>query len=162
MKLVAHGIATDLPPGWEGRITRRTEPAGTGERPAARGTVGERTRPVVHLANFALPEDRGDYGSGAVDVMVDRHVLVVLFEFGPESVGQPLFAPQGLPRRLTPAAFDPRALQRTLEGQSGHQTFFTEADRAFCLYVVLGSHQAASSLVPQANAVLAATTIGPP
>ena len=161
MKLVAHDIETDLPPGWEGRITRRTEPSPAADGVAARGAPGERTHPVVHLANFALPEDRGDYGSGAVDVMTGRDILIVLFEFGPEAVGQPLFARRGLPRTLTPARFSPNALQRTRPGQAGRQIFFTEQARAFSLYVVLGSHAAAPTLTPKANAVLRATTIGP-
>jgi len=171
MKLAAHDIEADLPPGWEGRITRRTEPPGaeslrteppgTAGRATPRGTPGERTHPVVHLANFALPEHRGDYGSGAVDVMTKQDILIVLFEFGPEAVGQPLFARRGLPRHLAAARFSPNALQRTRPGQAGRQIFFTEQGRAFSLYVVLGSHQAAPALTPKANAVLRATTIGP-
>jgi hypothetical protein len=161
MKLSAHDIETDLPPGWEGRITRRTEPVGAARGTTARGTPGERTHPVAHLANFPLPENRGDYGSGAVDVMTARDILIVLFEFGPEAVGQPLFARRGLPRNLAPARFSPNALQRTRPGQAGRQIFFTEQDRAFSLYVVLGSHGAAPTLTPKANAVLRATTIGP-
>jgi hypothetical protein len=161
MKLAAHDIETDLPAGWEGRITRRSEPPGVAGAVAARGAPGERTHPVVHLANFALPEHRGDYGSGAVDVMTGQDILIVLFEFGPEAVGQPLFARHGLPRALTPARFSPNALQRTRPGQVGRQIFFTEQGRAFSLYVVLGSREAAPVLTPKANRVLRATTIGP-
>jgi hypothetical protein len=116
---------------------------------------------VVHLANFPLPENRGDYGSGAVDVMTGSDILIVLFEFGPEAVGQPLFARRGLPRNLDAARFSPNALQRTRPGQAGRQIFFTEQDRAFSLYVVLGNQRAAPILTPRANAVLRATTIGP-
>ena len=68
MRLSAHGITTELPAGWEGRITRRRRPAATSPTgasstgPAARaGAIGspdEIPEPVVHLANFALPEDR--------------------------------------------------------------------------------------------------------
>ena len=95
----------------------------------------------MHLANFALPEQRGDFGSGAVDVMRSGDVLVVLFEYGPESIGQALFRRRGVPRNLRPDMFSGSALQRTVPGQAGTQIFFTEADRAFCLYVVLGKHQ---------------------
>jgi hypothetical protein len=161
MKLAAHDIETDLPPGWEGRITRRTEPPSAAGAVSARGAPGERTHPVVHLATFALPEHRGDYGSGAVDVMTEADILIVLFEFGAEAVGQPLFARRGLPRNLAPARFRPESLQRTRPGQAGRQIFFTEQERAFSLYVVLGSHRAATTLTPRANAVLRATTIGP-
>ena len=38
---------------------------------------------------------------------------------------------------------------------------FTEADRAFCVYVVLGSHDNGRALVPLANEVLANIAIEP-
>jgi hypothetical protein len=148
MKIGAHGIAADLPAGWEARITRR-DPA----REAAGGAAGT-PHPVAHLASFALPEDRGDYGSGAVDRMRPTDALVVLVEHDPSSVGTALFRPVGLPRDLRPTDFDPMALQRTIPGQAGVQRFFTEAGRAFCLYVVLGSHRTAAAVVPSVNAVL--------
>ncbi len=46
-----------------------------------------------------------------------------------------------------------------IPGQSGFQRFFTEGNRAFCLFVVLGSHDNAPALVPLGNQVLSATTI---
>jgi len=160
MQLTGQGISSALPPGWEGRITRRVDP--TLDRQAAGngfGTIGERTYPVAHLANFALPEQRADFGSGAVDIMGPDHLFICLFEYGPESVGQPLFAPQGMPRRMRPGQFSPSALQHVIVGQSGFQRFFTESNRAFCLFVVLGAHDNAATLVPLGNQVLAATTI---
>jgi hypothetical protein len=158
MKLQAHGIETDLPPGWEGRIGVRTTPS---EATRSLGTVGEIPNPIVHLANFALPEDRGDFGSGAVDLMGESNVLVVLFEYGPECVGTALFERQGLPKDLTPNMFSASALQRTLPGQAGCQIFFTENDRAFCCYTVLGRQANATRVLPQANATLSATRILP-
>ena len=164
MKLQAHGIETDLPAGWEGRIALRTPP-GTQTRstadtaPGPFGAVDEKPNPVVHLANFPLPEDRGDFGSGAVDLMTEQNVLVVLFEFGPESVGTALFKRRGLPTNLTPNMFSASALQRTLPGQAGCQVFFTVENRAFCCYTVLGKQSAANKVLPQANATLAATRI---
>jgi hypothetical protein len=168
--LSAFGITTELQPGWEGRITRRNDPtpesvapssAGPG-RAGARGWPGEHAHPVVHLANFALPATRGDFGSGAVEMMGPANLLVVLVEYGPESLGTALFAAEGIPSRLQPSDFDPRGLQRILPGQAGAQRFFTVAGRAFCVYVVLGGRVNAARLVGQANRALAATTIGPP
>jgi len=156
MKLQAHGIETELPAGWEGRIALRTQPT------AATRSIGdpaERTNPIVHLANFALPEQRGDFGSGAVDLMSEPHVLVVLFEYGPECANTALFSRQGMPKKLTPTMFSGAALQRTLPGQAGCQIFFTEGNRAFCLYTVLGGQSAATRVLPQANATLAGTRI---
>lgn len=160
MKLKAHGIESDLHPGWEGRISVRPAPVAT-DASRRLGAPGEQTHPVVHLANFALPEARGDFGSGAVDLMGSGHVLVVLFEYGAESVGQALFRRTGLPSDLRPDMFSGSALQKTLPGQAGVQVFFTDAGRPFCLYVVLGRHSEAVRLVPLANRTLSATRISP-
>lgn len=163
MKLMAHGLEADLLPGWEGRISVRRVPVGAsaGVRSNRAGDLAAQTHPVMHLANFPLPEQRGDFGSGAVDLMGGGHALVVLFEYGSESVGQALFRRHGLPDRLRPDMFSGSALQRTIPGQAGTQVFFTDADRAFCLYVVLGRHREASSLVPLVNRTLSATKILP-
>jgi hypothetical protein len=158
MKLQAHGIETDLPPGWEGRISVRTRPAATNRMI---GHPEEVPNPIVHLANFPLPEQRGDFGSGAVDIMGADHVLVVLFEYGPECANTALFSRKGMPRTLTPSMFSPAALQRTLPGQAGCQLFFTEGQRAFCLYSVVGRQASAPRVLPQANATLNATRILP-
>ena len=158
MKLQSHGIETDLPAGWEGRIGVRTQPTAATR---AIGEVDERPHPVVHLANFALPEQRGDFGSGAVDLMGADDVLVVLFEYGPECTNTELFKRRGVPTKLTPAMFSGSALQRTLTGQAGCQIFFTEAGRAFCSYTVLGRQSSALRVLPQANATLAGTRISP-
>ena len=160
MRLQAHGIETDLPPGWEGRIGLRTQPTAASSSRAL-GDPGETTNPIVHLANFALPEQRGDFGSGAVDLMGAEDVLVVLFEYGPECANTALFKRQGIPQDLKPAMFSSSALQRTLPGQAGCQIFFTENDRAFCSYTVLGRQSSALRVLPQANATLAGTRIAP-
>jgi hypothetical protein len=177
MDLSGYGINTTLPAGWEGRIMKRAEPgAGEGGGPspkfatptsgdqaflAAGRASSERTYPVVHLANFAIPDDRGDFGSGAVELMSTDNLFITLFEFGPESVGQPMFATQGMPRNLTAADFKPNMLQRTIEGQSGFQEFFTENGRAFCLFIAIGSHSNRLALANKANAALATIVIDP-
>ena len=78
----------------------------------------------------------------------------MLFEYGEDSVGTPLFATQGAPRELLPGDFDRHRLQQAIPGQSGLQYFFTEKDRAFCLYVVIGSHIDRADLVREVNSVL--------
>ena len=158
--LRAHGIAATLPAGWDGRISVRQD--GNPEQlVAASGTrvFASRSRPVVHLANFGLPADRGDFGSGAVELMGDGDVFVVLFEHEPEARVAALFRTTGFPRALTARDFDPTTLRRGIAGQSGHQAFFHEQGRAFCLYVVLGSHARRARLVPEVNRVLATVTL---
>jgi len=156
MKLDAPGIALDLPPGWEASVHKRDEtPAGEVRRMSLSETAPDATtHPVLHAGSFPLPPDRGDYGSGAVDVMSERDVLVTLVEFHPDAATTPLFATAGPPRALTSDDFGAQSLQRVLAGQSGCQRFFSAGGRAFCLYVVLGSHARRHLLVPVVNQVL--------
>lgn len=154
MRVAAHGIRADLPDGWEGAIRR--EPR-VGELRAQSGaaTAGERTFPVAHLASFALPAERGDFGSGAVEVMRTGDAFVALVGYGPEEAGTALFQRRGLPERLDPRAFSPRSLQRTVPGQTGLQRFLTAGGRAFCLYVVTGAGDGLRTRVRRVEEVLA-------
>jgi hypothetical protein len=175
MSLSAHGLTVDLPRGFEGRIYLREEPEADYDSPDSHvemaafsprrlvhpGRVGwapERPRPVLHLANFALPKGRGDFGTGAVEIMGHQHVFVSLLEYGPAEVGSALFASAGLPLPR-PTEFSPNALQRTLAGQAGWQRFFTVGGRPFCAYVVLGSARNATDLCVQARSALSAVQI---
>lgn len=141
--LRAAGVSVDLPAGWDGGIA---EPAILED--------GAVRRSVTHLANFPLPEQRGDYGGGAVTLMGWTDILIVLLEFDPVSTAQPLFSMRGMPRTLRPGDFGRDTLQRRIEGQGGCQLFFQESGRAFCLYVVLGSYVDRDDLVPTVNEVL--------
>jgi hypothetical protein len=147
-RLAAYGVAVDVPTGWECRILRRA-------------TIGvEQAHTVVHMANFPLPEQRGDFGGGVTQTMRAPDVFVALFEYGPESRGTRMFAARGLPR-LTPEMFSPRRLQRPLPGQVGCQRFFTANDRPFCLYVVAGSGYRLPQLTAQVNRGLEGLEIQP-
>jgi hypothetical protein len=150
--LAGHGLRVGLPPRWEGRIYRRPaeNAAGTG----AVGWPGEATHPVLHLANFALPAARGDYGTGAVELMGPADVFLALLQFGPDCLGTALYAPIGLPR-LTARQFNPNGLQRRIAGQAGFQHFCTVGGRPLCVYAVLGSQRNAAALAGEADAVLA-------
>jgi hypothetical protein len=154
--LRAHGIGVGLPAGWDGRISVRRDGAPENAISASGTRIAAlQSRPVVHVANFGLPNDRGDFGSGAVELMGDGDVFVVIFEHEPEAVNTALFATLGLPRTLPVGAFDPYNCRRGIPGQSAYQEFFQESGRAFCLYVVLGSHAHRHRLVPMVNRVLA-------
>jgi hypothetical protein len=159
--LAAEGLSVDLPAGWEGEIyVRPPETVAGAATPAAR--VPGRARPVLQLADFALPRTRGDFGGGAVELMGPRNIFVSLFEHGPESVGTPLFATSGLPWPVAAGAFGPNRLQRPLPGQAGAQWFFHHRDRAFCLYAVIGSHSLRVLLTRSLNHALASIHISPP
>jgi hypothetical protein len=45
-------------------------------------------------------------------------------------------------------------LLRRLPGQAGLQRFFSERERAFCLYVVIGAHARRDALVRMASRAL--------
>jgi hypothetical protein len=144
----AHGITARLPEGFEGRIYVRPSSVGV-------------TYPVGQFATFPIPDDIGDFGSGAVTVMGPSDVFATLFEYGPESVGTTLFARQGRPDALSTADFAPMTLRRGIPGQSGTQWFFTEAGRPFSFYAVLGSHSLRTTLVPHVNHLLSSLTLSP-
>ena len=150
MKVVAPGIELELPPGWEAEIDAGAGPGGPGSERVL--------TPRVHIANFPLPPNRGDFGSGAVEQMIDGDALVCLLEESAVAVGSRLHSHRGVPRVLADD-FSPDAMQRPLHGQSGTQVFFTERQRAFVLYVVLGSHASRATRVDDVNDVLAGITI---
>ena len=166
MRLEATGIRLDLPRGWEGRVrAREPEPfEGSGPTSSVRAAAAERRGrlPVaVAAANFALPQTLGDFGGGAVEAMRSQDLFLTLFEYGPESVGTPLFRAQGMPRALRPAELDPWTLRTPLPGMSGAQRFFTEAGRPFCLYVALGSHLRRFRTLPLLSEILRTVEIDP-
>lgn len=152
MRIEAPGIRIDLPTGWEADID-----GGAGETIDGTETV---LTPRVHVANFPLPAVRGDFGSGAVEQMIAGDALVCLLEESSDAVGSRLHELEGLPT-LTAADFSPDAMQRPLPGQSGTQKFFHSADRAFVLYVVMGSHTSRQTVVEDVNQVLDGITILP-
>jgi len=152
--LADSGIAIDLPTGWDGQIRA----AGQGLAPTlgaamtARAEVLAGEGIVLHAASFALPADRGDYGSGAVEIMGGSDVLVCLLEHEVAAADTTLFSRHGVPR-LTPAMFSPQSMQRTIAGMAGTQHFFQVAGRPFCLYVVVGSWRTRGPLVRLADEV---------
>jgi hypothetical protein len=149
-RLCAHGIDVDLPRRFEGRIFRR------------RSAAGATAYPVAHFATFALPPNVADFGGGITAGMGANDVFVVLFEYGPESLGTALFATSGIPASLRCEQFFPYLLRRGVGGQSGTQWFFTENGRPFTFYAVLGSHVLRPKLVPEVNSLLNQIRIAPP
>jgi hypothetical protein len=147
--VAAHGLRVTLPPRWEARLFLR-----------AASAPDESMCPVLHLGNFALPPGRGDYGSGAVELMRAGQVFAALLEFGAAEAGTELFEARGMPHPRM-IDFAPNALQRALPGQLGSQSFFTEHGRPFCLYVVLGSSAHATGLIRELHGVLDTITVRP-
>jgi hypothetical protein len=159
-ELAGDGVEVTLPTGWEGRLASR--PAESTEVVAAAQAAGAAEPEVrdvlVQLANFPLPAEMGDFGGGVTPTMTPHDMLVVLAEYGDGAAGTALFAPQGIPR-LRPRDFDPATLRYTMPGQSAVQRFFSVNGRAFCLYVVLGSHRRRLGQVALVNEALAGVSI---
>jgi hypothetical protein len=147
--IAAYGLRVELPRTWEARLYRRD--------PSPEASVN----PVLHLANFALPPGRGDFGTGAVERMGAAHAFVSLLEYDGQEAGRPLFAARGVPRPRV-GDFAPNALQRRVPGQLGCQWFFTENGRPFCLYAVLGSRRHADALVAETDTVLDGLEVSSP
>lgn len=152
-RLVAHGIGIRLPRGWDAEIFLRD-------------LDGDPTddvtdnKPVLHAANFALPRDRGDFGSAAVEAMGRPGVFLAVLEYENAAADSVLFAHR-FPKRLLVREFGPDNLQRPLPGQAGAQRFVRSGGRAFCVYAVLGSHGLRRRLVPELNRALEAIDIAP-
>jgi hypothetical protein len=156
--LTAAGLAIDLPRGWDGSI-RAVEPTpGPASRVAAADTAGGPS--ILHAASFPLPAERGDYGSGAVELMGGSDILICLLEHEPEAAGTALFRRQGIPR-LRSDRFSPQSMQRAIPGMAGSQHFFQVAGRPFCLYVVVGSATTRGPLVRTADQVVQTLRLEP-
>ena len=165
--LADDGIHVAVPTGWDGQIRAAGGPV-AGAAAASRAMAAadaDLDAPagvgsVLHVGSFPLPVQRGDYGSGAVEVMGGSDVLVCLLEHPPEDAGTELFRNVGVPR-LRHDGFSPQTMQRALPGMSGTQHFFQVAGRPFCLYVVVGSHRTRGPLVKVADDVVRSIRVDP-
>lgn len=155
--ITAHGIAVSPPQGWDGQIFRRdNDPFPDPRAPEARGAASAApVPPIAHVANFALPPERGDFGGGAVELMGSGAVFISLLEHPAEEADTALFKGRTVPWPFSPDDVSPDSLQRGIAGQAGLQRFFVVDGRPFCLYVVVGSYRLRATLVRQVNQVLA-------
>jgi hypothetical protein len=168
-RIEAYGLAAKPPAGWDAQIYVRPLAAVPGapshppSNPAGpdllAATTAGVTRPIAHLANFPLAPDRADFGGGAVETMESGAVFIALIELDPADVTKPLFAGKPIPWPLSADDFSPEQLQRAFDGQAGCQRFFTQKGRAFCVYVVIGSHRIRGALAKVGNQALATVEI---
>lgn len=115
---------------------------------------GGKAHLVVHASTIPIPAKRADYGAGIVHLLGDDDVFVALIEFGEEAIGSALFPEVDAIPRVHPNDFKPEQLQRRIVGQAGTQVFFTFEDRAFCFYIVLGSHSRRIPLAGRVNGLI--------
>ncbi len=148
MNVSGHGIAVDLPAGWEGRIYRRKL---------------ANTYPVLHAGSFALPHGDDDFGAGAIDAMRDGDVFIAMLEYDPALGGSGLFNEPRVPVPIHATDLSPAAFRKRVSGRLAAQRFFTVHHRPFCLYLVIGSAQVVADrgAVRAANKVLRTVSIEP-
>jgi hypothetical protein len=161
--LRAHGLGVDVPRGWDGAVYRRGGESFAPQKLSISGPLeGPRLYypPILHLATFPLPSERGDFGGGALDQMGPSDLFVSLLEFERAAADQPLFGAEGVPWPLHPDDFSPEMMRVPKAGQSGCQRFFRGGGRAFVLYVVIGSHSLRRVLVPRVNVALTGVDLG--
>ena len=121
-RLAAHGVSIDVPAGWEAELSTQPDPSTLD--PAADPLPAPLV--VLHAANFSLPAERGDYGSGAVEIMDRNGIFAALVEFD-GSLG--LFE-ACLPLRARrsgsqPTTSVPTSCNLSIPGQAGLQQFFS-------------------------------------
>ena len=153
-RISAHGITADPPAGWDAVIYRRpAQPHGRVGQ--ALHAAPETPLPILHLANFALPPERGDYGGDIMARMRPGAVFVSILEHDPADADTPLFAGRAATWPLGPDDLNPNALPRRFDGGAGHQSFFVAAGRPYCLFVVIAGYPQRVRLAALANEALA-------
>ena len=120
------------------------------------------TYPVAQFATFPLPDDIGDFGSGAVTLMGPDDVFATLFEYGPESVGTALFARQGRPDRLLGRPTSPPCpAARASPGSPAPSGSSPRPGRPSPSTPCSAATPCRASLVPRVNELLTSLTLSP-
>jgi hypothetical protein len=142
VRTAAHGLAIDVPAGWEARIVRRPGSA-----------------PYLHVASFTLENDSGQFGAGVTSRMRPDGAFAALVEYLVDGHVQPdsgLFRSRRWQPRLRLSEFSHDRLQVMRPGHLGAQRFFTAGGRPFCLYAVVSpALRRPAQLVGELSAVLA-------
>jgi hypothetical protein len=147
VRLVGHGLAVEVHPGWEARVWRPDVAA-----PAVSGAV-------VRLANFPMPVTKNTYAAEVADDLRPGDVLVSFVELDPSLADRGLYAAQGVPN-VRVDDLDPRALQAAGPGRLGVQRFFSLHGRAFSLYVMAREGPGLEHALRTMNASLRSLTVG--
>jgi hypothetical protein len=147
VRTAAHGLAIDVPLGWEARIVRRAQSA-----------------PYLHVASFAIHADSGQFGASVTARMGPDGAFAALVEYLVDDHVRPasgLFRARGWQPRLRVGEFSHDRLQVMRPGHLGAQRFFTAAGRPFCLYAVVSpARRRPAQLIGELSAVLATVGFG--
>jgi hypothetical protein len=147
MNLGALGLSVDLPPGWEGRILVMTSEDGT-------------RYPNLHAGNFSLRPEGSTFGQFSIERMDMDKALVVAVEYGPGSVGTPLFSSGRWPPTLSAHDLNPANFPGPRpEGLAANQNFVTVNGRALCIYTVMGLDRGGAPRIEEVNTVLRSLSV---
>jgi hypothetical protein len=142
VRTAAHGLAVDVPEGWEARVVRPPQGA-----------------PYLHVASFALGPDSGQFGARVTSRLGPDGAFAALVEYLVDGHVRPdsgLFGSGRWRPRLRLSEFSHDRLQVMRPGHLGAQRFFTAAGRPFCLYAVVSpARRRPAQLVGELSAVLA-------
>jgi hypothetical protein len=147
--LAGHGISIGLPRGWEGTIFVPDLPA-----PAV-------NLPVLHATDKALSTGRSTFAPELAARAGATGVVIVLAEYDPRLANEGLFATQGLSIPIRRTDLHPGAMQVPQPLQEGRQWFVSIRDRAFCLYVVVGTGPGLRDRLALVNETLGTLRIDP-
>ena len=153
MKLRAHGITATCRGVGTGGSSAAPSPTSRPRRASGSSGVPQSgwTAPVLHLGSFGLPDDRGDYGSGAVNRMRQRRRVPGAGRVRPRVGGHRDVRQDGAARGSGRATSPPRPCSDPIPNMGGVQHFCTVSGRAFCCYAVVGSLARRSALVGRAE-----------
>jgi hypothetical protein len=117
------GLRIELPAGWHGRFLRSSPHLS-----------------ALQAGDFPLVEEDDELGEQSTQRMVPGSVFLSLTEYLPGSgmrADQGAFSQSGIDLPLDPTQFSPGRVADPRPGQTGTQQSFSEAGRAFSLYVVI-------------------------
>jgi hypothetical protein len=148
-QLAGHGISIRLPHGWEGTIFVPDLPP-----PAV-------NLPVLHATDQALSTGRSTFAPELAARAGAAGVVIVLVEYDPHIANEGLFAAQGLSTPIRRTDLHPAAMQVPQPFQEGRQWFLSIRDRAFCLYLVVGTGPGLRDRLALVNEALGTLRIDP-
>lgn len=113
--------------------------------------------PFLHVANFALSGDAGQFGAAVTGRMGADGVFAAVVQYAVDADVRPhagLFAAR-FSARLGLHEFHSSQLQVTRPGHLGMQRFFTAGELPYCLYAVIAPvRRRPAQLVGELSAVL--------
>jgi hypothetical protein len=147
--LAGHGLSIGLPSGWEGRIFVSDLPA-----PAV-------NLPVMHATDLALTSERSTFAPEIAARAGGTGTLVTLAEFESRLANVGLYEPTTLGLPIRRQDLHANALQVPAPELEGHQRFCSLGERAFALYVVVGTGPGFGDRLHRVNEILGTLEVQP-